>query len=186
MVRREAQIWKNQENLTNLGLITENLELGDQLKVKLALRSMRKAYINGGADSKRFDVILQNQTKKYHHHLFVLRSRRMSTASTDSDGKRILPYSEKTPLSIQSIGEIQKKAKHNNNVIRDKIKLDKETRKLGMPKVISPLSSHHYTVADFYSIFSALVHKSDHWNKISRENRTRDQNRATREILCVH
>ena len=43
MGRRAAQLWKNQEQLTDLGLVTDKLSIEDQLRVKIALRMMRKA-----------------------------------------------------------------------------------------------------------------------------------------------
>jgi hypothetical protein len=46
MGRRAAQLWKNQEQLTDLGIVTDTLTIEDQLRVKIALRMMRKAHTN--------------------------------------------------------------------------------------------------------------------------------------------
>lgn len=37
-------MWKNQEQLTNLGIVNDRLTIEDQLRVKIALRVMRKAH----------------------------------------------------------------------------------------------------------------------------------------------
>jgi len=44
MGRRAAQLWKNQEDLTNLGIVNDRLTMDDQLRVRIALRMMRKAH----------------------------------------------------------------------------------------------------------------------------------------------
>ena len=44
MGRRAAQLWKNQEDLTNLGIVNDKLNVDDQLRVRIALRMMRKAH----------------------------------------------------------------------------------------------------------------------------------------------
>jgi hypothetical protein len=42
-----TNIWKNSGELTELGCITDQVEVDEQLRVRLALKMMRKAYTNG-------------------------------------------------------------------------------------------------------------------------------------------
>ena len=41
---RKAYMWKDQEQLTDLGLVTKKLSIDEQLRVKIALKMMRKAH----------------------------------------------------------------------------------------------------------------------------------------------
>lgn len=49
---RSAQVWKNQGNLTDLGMVTNEIKVEDQLRVRIALRTMRKAHTQGGRSDR--------------------------------------------------------------------------------------------------------------------------------------
>ena len=49
---RQAYVWKDQGNLTDLGLVTTKLKVEDQLRVRIALRMMRKAHTNGARSDR--------------------------------------------------------------------------------------------------------------------------------------
>ena len=51
---RQAKVWTDQSNLTELGLVSQQMKLEDQFRVRLALRMMRKAHIHGSkSDQER-------------------------------------------------------------------------------------------------------------------------------------
>ncbi len=49
---RAAQVWKNQGVLTDLGLVTEKIKVEDQLRVRIALKTMRKAHTQGSRSDR--------------------------------------------------------------------------------------------------------------------------------------
>ncbi len=51
---RQAQVWTSQSNLTELGLVSQKMKLEDQFRVRLALKTMRRAHVNGSkSDQER-------------------------------------------------------------------------------------------------------------------------------------
>lgn len=56
---RQAFVWKNQESLTKVAKIEENkLSLEERLRVRIALKVMRKAHIHGSRAQKEKYVFL--------------------------------------------------------------------------------------------------------------------------------
>jgi hypothetical protein len=57
--QRQAFIWKNQESLTKVKKLDENkLSLEERLRVRIALKVMRKAHIHGSrAQKDKYDIL---------------------------------------------------------------------------------------------------------------------------------
>jgi hypothetical protein len=58
---RPAHVWKDKGELTGLGYITDQMKLEEQLKVRLALKMMRKAYTSGSRFARaRYRMVLNH------------------------------------------------------------------------------------------------------------------------------
>lgn len=122
---RSAQLWKSPGDLTGLGMITEKLPVEEQIRVRIALKMMRKAYTNGS----RFNQVrikIQEQAEVDTLMKGVRRTRKDEA----EDQRRF--FSETEPIKVKTIDEIIKDAKSSFHLARDKQKVEEETKKYGV------------------------------------------------------
>ena len=112
---RGALIWKSQDDIA--GKISENIEFRDQLHVRVALKTMRKACVKKNKNQK--------ELSKY-----AMRSQRESGPN--------IPYKEKRPIEIKEMNDLIKDAKLNYSLKLDKKKFEAASMLLGKPRSIFP------------------------------------------------
>eukprot|EP01038_Epipyxis_sp_PR26KG_P014746 gene14746-19821_t len=125
--RRKGALWKSQEDLTQLGLITPNIDLESQLKVKIALKSMRKV-------EQLRDITLNDMNVG-----FMAIPKNMKYDDYIYEEKPIDMYydilsKEYAPLPMKSFDQMHHDAKINVQVTKQKNKLYENTSSLGIPK----------------------------------------------------
>lgn len=145
MGRRAAQLWKNQEQLTDLGIVTQTLSIEEQLRVKIALRMMRKSYTKTArSETERYNlstIIYLSCCTILNLFYFLRKQKALKIIPQPHDVNRIgePDYSnslQDETVHIRSLDEIMKEAKANFELTKHKKKMDKAQSKFGQLRPI--------------------------------------------------
>ncbi len=112
---REAIVWKSQDDI--IGRTSEKIEFRDQLHVRVALKTMRKACVKKNKNQKELSKYAMKPQKE--------------------SGPNI-PYKEKRPIEIKEMSDLIKDAKLNYSLKLDKKKFEAASMLLGKPRSIFP------------------------------------------------
>jgi hypothetical protein len=112
---RKAMIWKSQDDI--VGGTSDKIEFKDQLHVRVALKTMRKACVKKNKNQK--------ELSKY-------------SMKTQKDVGPNIPYKEKRPIEIKEMSELIKDAKLNYSLKLDKKKFEAASLLMGKPRSIFP------------------------------------------------
>jgi hypothetical protein len=147
MGRRQAQVWKKQQDMTNLSAaIMDKETLQEKLRVKIALQMMRKAYINGSSadrtriklhklaagDINAFDEpsqvlkreLLRKRNEKKHFDYIDYGEDKQNH---DIDNR----YLEVEQFQVKPFNQIMKDAKESYLIRKDRLKVESDGKKCG-------------------------------------------------------
>lgn len=146
MGRRQAQVWKKQQDMTNLGEgITDKEKLQEKLRVKIALQMMRKAHVTGSsADRTRVklhrlaegDIHAFDRKDDSDHQ--PPRKKKKKVRKQDKDQDKDEHILETEPFKVRTLNEIMQDARESYLIKRDKIKMENESKKYGQLRPICP------------------------------------------------
>jgi hypothetical protein len=125
MGRRKAQVWKKQQEMTNLdGNITDKAVLQEKLRIKIALQIMRKAYVDGSsADRTRIKLkkLAEGELDAFDEKKKVTKTKKKASDQ----------YQEFPQFQVKSLGDLMKDAKESYLIKKDKQKLENESKRYG-------------------------------------------------------
>jgi hypothetical protein len=125
MGRRKAQVWKQQQEMTNLdGNITDKAVLQEKLRIKIALQIMRKAYVDGSsADRTRIKLkkLAEGELDAFDEKKKVTKTKKKASDQ----------YQEFPAFHVKSLGDLMKDAKESYLIKKDKQKLENESKRYG-------------------------------------------------------
>eukprot|EP01032_Pedospumella_encystans_P008509 gene8509-10094_t len=119
---RRAQMWKNQEQLTNLGIVNDRLTIEDQLRVKIALRVMRKAHTK----------TLRSEADRLRRKAGIV------MPGEDHGGLGNFSSIQDDTVHIRSLDDIMVEARANFALTKDKRKEETVSTKYGQLRPIFP------------------------------------------------
>jgi hypothetical protein len=154
MGRRQAQVWKKQQDMTNLSAaIMDKETLQEKLRVKIALQMMRKAHINGSAadrtriklhklasgDINAFDEpsqvlkreLLRKRNEKKHFDYIDYGDDKQNH---DIDNR----YLELEQFQVKPLDLIMKDAKESYLIRKDRMKVENDGKKCGQLRPVCP------------------------------------------------
>lgn len=148
---RKGQVWKDQGQLTSLGIINEGIGLVDQIKVRKALQLIRKANVKGSQSEqdrqKMRDLSIQYQktaVKKSKSDKLKRQAKVMHkddvTGGLEEHSVNVPEnmeiYQDVIPLHMRTMDEIIKDARVNHGIYKDRKKMLDRVSKFGQLRPI--------------------------------------------------
>jgi hypothetical protein len=147
MTGRQAKFWKSQEDLIELGHINEEMKPDDQLRIKIALKVMRKAHIHGSRSERdrekmRRETNIENLTAKKRNGQNKPRPKsadhNANVAITDPHEYKLNLYTAVDMFKVKSFAEIEHEAKACSLLKRERKKLENQSSRFGHMRQIFP------------------------------------------------
>lgn len=148
---RKGQVWKDQGQLTSLGIINEGIELADQIKVRKALQLIRKANVKGSQSEQdrqkmrelsiqyKKTAVKKSKSEKLKRQAKVMHQDDVSGGLQEhsvSVPENMEIYQEVAPLHMRTMDEIIRDARINHGIFKDRKKMLDRVSKFGQLRPI--------------------------------------------------